>query len=206
MTLKERIENNLTLFTLGLLFSGFVTGFTANEFIVSTIDPSTRNETECKQEVWQAKARQEAWGPANECPAFTLDAKITSPGDGALINFNTSYSDRLEGPILISTNRPLPKQSNIGIIIKSSDSPNFSVVFPSFYTASNGSTFRMEHWANLPFRLQSGISLELRPLVADDKRKIGVQFTSIQQIKNIDPSVFIGESVFLEKISLGSST
>jgi hypothetical protein len=192
MTLKERIENNLTLYTLTMLLAGFIAGVATYKFLldISAVKPLAGGE--CKADTWQASARQASWIQLNECPAFPMEFKLTSPGNGAVVNIEANYEDWFQTPVVFASTRPLPKNSNIGVIFKPADSSNYTVIFPGFERTGSENVYRRNNKITLPFKLKAG-KLELRALVVDDERKLGQQFGSLDQIKSSDSSVFISE-------------
>lgn len=198
MTLKERIENNLTLYTLGLLLTGFVGGITTYKFLIDANSPIVRPDGQCKADDWQSSARKEQWIPKQECPALALDLKITSPGDKSIINIDPNNRSRLETPVVIVANHVLPEQSNIGLVVKPSDEENFYVVFPFFDRATNRLTLRTTYAVDFPFHLKPESVVELRAIIVDDEKKVGSQFTSIDQIKSTDSSVYVGGPISLK--------
>jgi hypothetical protein len=198
MTLKERIENNLTLYTLGLLLAGFVGGIGTFKFLTELNPSQARAATECKSEIWEPIARKDDWVPKNECPAFPMDMKLTSPGDNSVVKIDPTFDYRLPTTLVIALNRPLPEKSSLGIIAKPSNEPNFYVFFPKFYASQNRTTYRSLDSINLPFSLQRSIKLELRTFLIDDREKIGDRFNSIDQIKGSDSSVFIGAPIIIQ--------
>jgi hypothetical protein len=101
-------------------------------------------------------------------------------------------------PIIVTGTRPLPEKSNIGVVFKPADSPNYYVLFPGFTEAGSRSTFRREFFVDLPFSLKPAMAIELRALVIDDKAKLGSVFSTLDQIRTSDPSVFISGPVQLQ--------
>ena len=77
MTWKDKVENNITLFVLGLLATGFASGFGAYKLL---LDGGWELQTP-----WQLEAKKANWRPANECPAYPVSVSITSPGNGSII-------------------------------------------------------------------------------------------------------------------------
>jgi hypothetical protein len=196
MTLKERIENNLTLYTLSLLLAGFVAGLGTYKFFLEVLGPKASITSECIGESWKAPARQAAWLPPNECPAYPMEMKLTSPGNNAVVSMK-SRETWFDTPVVVTSTRPLPEKSNIGVVFKPTESPNYYVFFPGFTEAGSRSTFRYDSFIDLPFALKPDMAIELRALVIDNKQKLGSVFSTIDQIRASDSSVFLSEPVQL---------
>lgn len=197
MTLKERIENNLTLYTLSLLLAGFLAGLCTYKFILDAMGSKTSIVGECTGESWKPPARQAAWLPPNECPAYPLEIKITSPGNNAVVSMR-SNDTWFDTPIIVTGTRPLPDKSNIGVVFKPANSPNYYVLFPGFKEAGSRSTFRRDLFVDLPFSLKPAVTIELRALIVDNKAKLGSVFSTLDQIRTSDPSVFISGPVHVQ--------
>lgn len=195
MTLKERIENNLTLYTLSMLLAGFLGGLATYKFMADVVGTKNLSSAECTADQWKPAARKAQWIPDAECPAYALDVKVTSPGNGSVVSIRSSFADWFQTPVIVSSTRPLTAQSSIGVVLKPSDSPNYFVVFPEFSRAGSDNIFRTEEIGRLPFTLKPDMKIELRALVIDSKDRIGAQFSSVEQIRSADTSVFLSEPI-----------
>src|SRR5215813_7653316 len=73
MTLKEKIENSLTFYTLGMLAAGFLAGLAVYRGVLEIAGPKPQSEVSCtNQTAWEPPARKANWIPQAECPAYPL--------------------------------------------------------------------------------------------------------------------------------------
>jgi hypothetical protein len=195
MTLKDRIDNNITLYTLGLLLTGFCAGIGAYKFMLDVFGGNASALEECVGESWQKSARLAVWLPSSECPAYPLELKISSPGDNAVIPSGSSSGTWLRTIIVISSTRTIPGKSAVGVVLKPTGSTNYYVVFPYFNSVGLHNTFRVDSLIDLPFKLESQMGVEIRALVIDEKQKMGGVYSTLEQIKMTDQSVFISQPI-----------
>ena len=195
MTLKERIENNLTLYTLGLLLTGFLAGIGTFKFLQDATGQTTVAIAQCTGENWKPPARQASWAPTSECPAYPLELKLNSPGHNAVVAMRQSQDRWFDTPLVVGSSRPLPEKTNIGVVFKPTDSPNFYVLFPGFTEAGSRAIFRRDLFVEVPFALKKGMSIELRAAIIDNREKLGSVFTDLEQIRAADPSVFLSQPI-----------
>jgi hypothetical protein len=195
MTLKERIENNLTLYTLGLLLTGFLAGLGTFKFLLEATGQATSVGMQCTGESWKPPARQAAWIPTSECPAYPLELKLSSPGSNTVVAMQAGRDRWFDTPLVVGASRPLPEKINIGIVFKPLDSPNYYVLFPGFTEAGSRANFRRDLFVELPFALKKGMSIELRATVIDNRDKLGTVYSDLEQIRAADPSVFLSPPV-----------
>lgn len=180
-----------------MLLAGFTAGVTSYKFFLDSLGTNQQSSAACKAEVWQEAARKAAWIQSSECPAYPLELKVTSPGSGSVVTGDPRYPNWLLTPVVVAGTRPLPKNSHIGLIFKPADSANYYVIFPGFLPTNSENIFRRDLRMEMPFLLKPGLNIEVRALIVDDDRKIGNQFTSIEQIKGADSSVFVSDLIVL---------
>lgn len=92
MTLKDRIENNAVLYTLGLLFAGFVGGVATYKSVLEIAGSKTPNTSSI---AWNPIARAADWVPKSECPAFPVSLSLASPGAGSALGVSTRCTQTL---------------------------------------------------------------------------------------------------------------
>lgn len=200
MNLKERIENNLTLYTLTVSVTAFSAGVATDRWAKDVIG-TTPQINECKTTEWQELARKDNWLPISQCPAFPLKAQISSPGSGTTFAFNDERKSTLWTPFVVSLSRHLGDDGDIGFVVKPKNSQNYYVVFPLILRAGQTNAYRAEYGIELPVQIQKGNEYEVRGLLVDKKKKVGDRFTDVSQILRVDESVILTEpiSITIEK-------
>ena len=128
MTLKERIENNLTLVILGFLAVGFSAGFASFKALTEISGPNRSSISSASDTSWLQDARKADWIPKSDCPAYPVLVNITSPGAGSLVPI--SRGGYVHVKLVIQASRPLPKTSAVGLISNEENSPNYELDFP----------------------------------------------------------------------------
>jgi hypothetical protein len=200
MTLKERIENNLTLWALSLAATAFAAGVTVDRWAKDVIGPPDQVSA-CKSENWQVFARKDDWIPTSQCPTLPLKVQVSSPGTGTTLALNETWPSTLKIPFVITLSRPLGDNGDIGFVVKPKNSQNFFVVFPLIARTWETNSYRAQYGIELPTPIQKGIEYEVRGLLVDKKNKMGDRFTDISQILAADQSIMLTEpiSVVVEK-------
>jgi hypothetical protein len=200
MNLKERIENNLTLWALSLAVTAFGAGVAADRW-AKEVFGTGHQVSECKTERWQELARKSDWIPNAQCPAYPLKAQLSSPGTGTTLPFDESFTKTLRIPFVVSLSRPLGTDGDVGFVVKPKDSPNYFVVFPLISRTRETNSYRTEFGIELPVTVLKGNEYEVRGLLVDKKQKMGDRFTELSQILSADQSIILTEpvSVIIEK-------
>jgi hypothetical protein len=196
MTLKDRIENNLTIAALSLAITSFAAGVATDRWAKDVLG-SAAQALECKAEAWQELAKKAEWAPLAQCPAFPLKFNISSPGNGVTLAFDTSWEKTLRIPFVVSVSRPLPDVGDIGFVVKPKDSSNFFTVFPLISRVHDSNTYRAGYGIDLPVNVVSGNEYEIRAVFIDKKMKFGDRFTGIAQVQNTDPSVVLSDPIIV---------
>lgn len=183
MTLKERIENNLTLYILGIAATAFGAGIGGYKILAEL--PSS---SQTLMADWKAVARAEKWIPQSECPAYPMSLNITSPGADAVVELSEkiAYLD-----LVVQTSRPLAASSTVGLVVRQEGQPNYYVTFPVFAARSNTTVFRDETYTRLPFSPDAGSRLSFWAFVTDDRAKFGSVYTSLDQLKSSAPEIAV---------------
>ena len=194
MTLKDKIENNLTIYALSLAVMSFAAGIATDRWAKDIFGHSA-SISECKADIWQGQAKRADWAPLSQCPAFPLKFSISSPGHGATFTFDKYQSHTLKIPFVISTSRPLPEIGDIGFIVKPKDSLNYFATFPLISRVQGSNSYRASYGIELPVNVLSGNEYEVRAVFVDKKHKFGDRFTGIPQILDTDPSVVLSDPI-----------
>jgi hypothetical protein len=113
MTLKERVENNVVVFLLGSLVTGFVAGFGAHQVIMGMAGLAETNATD-----WKEAAKDAGWIPREECPAFPINLRIASPGDVAVVPYSSAGTPALRTDLVIHSSRPIPLPTSVGTYLQ----------------------------------------------------------------------------------------
>lgn len=196
MNLRDRIDNNLTIYTLTIAVASFGTGVAADRWAKEIFGPPSPS-TECKTEVWQELARKAEWTPLSQCPAFPLKIQITSPGTGSTFQIDSYQPKRLNVPFVVSTSRPLPEVGDLGFVVKAKNTSNYFVVFPLMSRTENTNSYRTLYGVDLPAPVMDDIGYEVRAVFVARKEILGDRFTDLGQILAADPSVVLTDSVFV---------
>ena len=195
MSLKDKIDNNLTLFVLGFLVTGFVAGFGSCKVLSdmgATKQPTT--VTSSPPTPWVEIARKAKWVPMNECPAYPVSINITSPGGGSHIGVSTLgdvYTD-----LVVQTSRPLPPTADVALVVNEENAPNVYVSFPPFRANNQRTLFRVSYF-RLSNRPGKGATLNFWALVVDDRSKFGSIYSSIDQVKASASDVTLSPKISL---------
>lgn len=191
MTLKEKIENNLTLYTLGLLCTGFIAGVGVYRGIIEIAGPKT---IDVSQQLWEVPARAAGWIPKAECPAFPLTIALTSPGAGSIVGArdDTIYSD-----VVVQTTRPLPPNNVVGLILNQEGDPNYYIARYGLEPDDSRRIFRSEKYIFLPFKVKPAGKLNMWAFVADDRGKLGTVYGSLVQVQKGSPEITLSEKVVI---------
>jgi len=188
MTWKERIESNIFWFSSSLVILGFVAGFSAQAVLAANGSPSTETP-------WQQTATNAGWIPKGECSAYPVTISVTAPGTGATVSVQQvrlgSYAST---DFVIQATRPLPEQSSVGLIFNEGGDANFYVTFPSWEIDDKRQIFRRDDMV-LPLQPSVPGSLNVWAVIADDQRKFGTVYSSIEQIMASAPDVIISSGV-----------
>lgn len=199
MSLKEKAENNIVIYTAGCIFTGFMAGFGVSQFFAQSATSASSSDQQCtKQAVWQAAARKDQWLPVEECPVHALEARLTSPGSGTLIQIDPDRPEALRSSFVLSSTRTLAQKSDIGLLFQVRNSPNIHVLFPGFLGGRDGGVYRRDISTDLPFKLVPGMTIDVWGLIVDDKRRVGDLYSSLEQVKQGAPGAYITERVTVQ--------
>jgi hypothetical protein len=187
MTWKEKVENNITLFVLGLLATGFGSGFTASKLL-----PGGDMQS---QTAWQLEAKKANWTPTSECPAYPVSISIASPGNGSVVK--VFASDAIQEELVIHTSRPLPRSSSVGIISNVEGNMNYYLSFPSFSITANNMVFREYGILEFHKEVVSAENVNLWAVIVDDERKYGSIYSSLEQITSSSKDVTLSQKITL---------
>lgn len=192
MNLKEKIENNLTLYTLGLLCTGFIAGIGVYRGVIEIAGPKA---VDMSQSAWDSAARAAGWIPKTECPAFPIALTLTSPGAGSVVG---ARNDAIYSDVVIQASRPLPSSNAVGLVLNQEGDPNHYVL-TSFGLRPDDSrrVFRSEKYIFLPFKVKPEGKLNMWAFVADDSAKLGTVYGSLGQIQKGSPEITISEKVVI---------
>jgi hypothetical protein len=191
MTLKEKIENNLVIFTLGLLFTGFLSGFGAYKAIQEIGGLSKPSD----MTNWEPTARASGWIPSTECPAFPVSVALTNPGNHTIIDVSDIY---LYTDLVIQCTRSLPLGNSVGFIINQKGDSNFYISHRLYFEPDESrKVFRVTEPVHLPFKPRPGSTITMWAYIATDIYKVGTVYNSISQIKQASPEIVLSESVTL---------
>lgn len=196
MTLKEKIENNLTIWALSLAATAFAAGVATDRWAKDIIADPTKT-TECSTEKWQELAKKNDWMQASQCPAFPLRVQLSSPGSGTTLTFDEHSPKKLEIPFVVTLSRPLDKKGDIGFVVKPKNSQNYFVTFPPVSRISETNSYRTISGIWLPIPIQKGTEYEVRGLLIDKEEKMGDRFTDLSQIMAADQSVMMTDPISL---------
>ena len=191
MSLKDKIENNLVIFTLGLLFTGFGAGYAAHKEIQGFAGSSeSSNITN-----WEPIARAAGWIPSTECPAFPVSVALTSPGNRTTVDVS---DDKLYTDLVIQCTRTLPLSNSVGIIINQEGDSNFYIGKYSVSAVDESrKVFRGEVYVFLPFKPRPGSTITMWAYIATDENQVGTVYGSISQIKQASPEIVVSEGITL---------
>jgi hypothetical protein len=178
MSWKEKVENNFTIFVLGLLVTGFAAGIGAYQF-VAEVTSQSHNLSEGPGVLdWTEEARKGDWIPKNECPAYP----VSSLGSGSIVDTSYTNSPYITGDLVIETSRPIPVSSHVGIVSNKSDDSNYYVSFLNFIIDQKRMIFPYNTMFKLPVYTQPGIGINLWAIVVDNRNKFGSTYASLEQI------------------------
>jgi hypothetical protein len=189
MSIKDKIENNLTLYTLGLLTTGFIAGFGAFKAIQDAKGaiPSPSAVS------WETTARTAGWIPTSECPAFPISIALTSPGTGTIVNLSGNF---LYTDLVIQSTRPLPSGSCVGIIINQEGDTNYYIGKYTIDAADDErKVFLSKQFVFLPFKPNPGASLSIWSYVTTNRNQLGTVYNNLAQIKQAIPEIVISEGI-----------
>lgn len=187
MTWKDKVENNITLFVLGLLATGFGSGFTASKLL-----PGGDLQS---QTPWQLEAKKANWTPASDCPAYPVSISIASPGNGSVVKVYAG--DAIEEELVVHTSRPLPRSSVVGIISNVEGNMNYYLSFPSFEITANNTVFRKYEIVNFHKEVASAENVNLWAAIVDDESKYGSIYSSLEQITSSSKDVTLSQKITL---------
>jgi len=193
MSLRERIENNVTLFMVSIAVPSFLAGMAVDQWAksVSTTPPP---QAACKTEEWQELARNSDWAPVAQCPAFPLKLQITSPGSEATFQRSISNPSWVDMPFVLSASRKPPVGTALGFVVRPQNAPNYFIVFPVLDKISDTTTYRASH-LSLPVSITPNTRYEVRGVFVNQEQTLGDRFTSLAQILAADPSVILTEPI-----------
>ena len=191
MSLKEKVENNLVIFTLGLLLAGFLAGFGAYKTIQEIVGSSKPSHLTN----WEPTARVAGWIPSTECPAFPVSVALTNPGNRTTIDVS---NDTLYTDLVIQCTRPLPLNNSVGIIINQEGDSNFYIGKHTVPAVDEGrKVFRDKEYVFLPFKPRPGSTITMWAYIATNENQVGTVYNSINQIKQASPEIVVSEGVTL---------
>lgn len=191
MTLKEKIENNLTLYTLGLLFTGFIAGVGVYRGVIEIAGPKT---ADVSQQAWDSAARSAGWIPKTECPAFPLSIALTSPGAGSIVG---ARDETINSDVVVQTTRPLAPNNVVGLILNQEGDPNHYISRYVLEPDDSRRVFRSEKYIFLPFKVKAEGKLNMWAFVADDRGKLGTVYGSLVQVQKGSPEITLSEKVVI---------
>lgn len=179
MTIKQKIEDNLTLVVMGFVATGFIAGFGSYKVIQEIAGPNKP----ISGDAWIPAAREANWIPKIECPAYPVHVNINSPGSGATPQVSKT-TGTLPISLVVQTSRPLPRSSSVGIIMKEEGDQNHFLLFPfSDGTSSSRQVFRTDGISLFKVHLpRTNSSVDLWAVVVDDKSRFGIVYSSLDQI------------------------
>jgi hypothetical protein len=195
MSLKERIENNLTIFFLTTLLAGFLAGISAYQGILQISGLETVAQgTSGSVADWQDVARKQGWIAQAECPAFPISITITSPGNEAIVEFS-DYLGGLLTDVVVQATHPIPSSTQIGYVFNEEANPNYYVVFPEFYPNKSRQIFRDTTIIHLPFQPLDKSKLRIWAVAVPDRDTVGSVYSDTKQILNSSPGAVMSESI-----------
>lgn len=201
MPFKEKIENNLVLFTLGLLATGFIAGFGAYKALVEVMGPgsskfadSLTQADSLRQEDWSDLARKEDWIPQSECPAYPISLRVTSPGAGATVPFD-SHTESLNSVFIVQSSRPLSASTDVGFILNEDGAPDYHVIFPQLLDNYANRTVFREDRLSIPFRPKPGGVAHMWGIAVENQTSVGAVYTNLEQIKQSAAGVFVSDKI-----------
>lgn len=192
MTLKEKIENNLTLYTLGLLLAGFLAGVGLYKSALEIAGPKTADTSPTS---WNPIARAADWLPKAECPAYPVSLNLSSPGNGSSVGVSgtTIYSD-----IVIQASRPIPDANALGLIVNHEGDNNYYVVRGFGLKADPiKKVFKSERFIFLPYKPKADGKLNIWAFTVDDGNKLGTVYGSLDQVKDGASEMTISQKVVI---------
>jgi hypothetical protein len=117
MSWKEKVENNFTIFVLGLLVTGFAAGIGAYKLLVEmTAQPPSQSAAPSGLR-WAEEAKKQDWVPKKECPAYPVSINITSPGSGSIVEKTDHvYYNSIGADLVVQASRPIPTPAQVSIV------------------------------------------------------------------------------------------
>jgi hypothetical protein len=188
--LKDKIENNLTLYTLGLLLSGFLAGIGVYKSALEIAGPKAPDTSPSS---WSPVARAADWLPKGECPAYPVSLALSSPGSGASVGVSgeTIYSD-----VVIQASRPIPDANAVGLIVNHEGDNNYYVVRDFGLKADSiKKIFKSEKFIFLPYKPKSDGKLNIWAFTVDDENKLGTVYGGLDQVKDAASEMTISQKV-----------
>jgi hypothetical protein len=174
VTLKERFENNFTLFVLGLMVAGFLAGVGVYKALLElTRLPEVSGGASAEN--WQEEAKRANWMPNADCPAYPVTISITSPGNGSIVK-GPEHS-HFETEVVIQSSRPIPDSSQIGIITNIQGDGNYYLDFPSYNTDEKRTIFRIYDFNDFNAEIGRDKVVNLWAILVDNTMKFD-QITS----------------------------
>jgi len=151
------------------------------------------------QPEWKSIAKSYGWALQEDCPAYPVNISISSPGNGSIIN-SRDRGRLLETSFVVKSSRNLPKESDVGFIVKRKNDTNTYVVFPFNPEHNDRKVFR---WREIytPIETKEHNKLIIRAIVTSKKRLFGSVYTSEDQIYKLDDEIASSEEI---TISIGN--
>jgi hypothetical protein len=142
---------------------------------------------------WKTEAKSNGWGLREECPAYPVNIKLSSPGDGSIIN---SYQNgrSLDTSFIVKASREIRKESDVGFIIKRKNDTNVYVVFPYYDEYADRKVFS---WLEIytPIETKQHNKIEIKAIVTSNKKLFGSVYTSEEQIHKLDDEIVYSDQI-----------
>ena len=192
-------ESSKTLTVLGLLFAGFVSGFSVSQFLSKDSifsGGSAVAASECSGEKWRPLAESADWTPKNECPAYPLRLSISSPGSLAYISSRSSQPDLIHERVVVNSSRPLPEGMKIFLAAQAVGSPNLHVSRERLYSNSENVATTIGS-ISLGFDFSKYDRVRLWAFAAADDGRVGDLYAGIEQLEKGVDNAYVSDPVEL---------